>query len=290
MENLAYISLIAAYENLENHKPVTFPQVRHFVGDLQEATRKSVSAQTLLRLLSLGLFVAILGWFNSALALMRLGDRNSEVSELQQDLRSLGYFSGPVTGYYGQLTQEAVISLQLDYQLSADGVVGPNTERVLQAQFRPTPPISQPFNLDSRPYLQPGNRGTEVKRLQERLIIAGYKINPDSIYGSETKNAVRLFQAGYGLLGDGITDLDTWQVLQRKFYVVVVPARNTATLFNVKKHYNDAYQAYHRLGYYIHVGAYLTSPYEGKKALNIAKARVKELRRLGFKDARVVYL
>lgn len=287
MENLAYISLIAAYEDLENNKPVTFPQVRHFVRDLQEATWKSLSVQTLLRLLSLGLFVGILGWFNSALALMRLGDRNSEVSELQQDLRSLGYFSGSVTGYYGQLTQEAVISFQLDYQLSPDGVVGPNTERVLQAQFRSTP---QPFNSGSRPYLQPGNRGAEVKRLQERLIIAGYNIKPDSMYGSQTKEAVRLFQRGNGLLGDGIANLDTWQFLHRKFYVVVVPARNSSTLVKIREEYKTAYEAYHRLGYYIHVGAYLASPYEGKKALNIAKARVKKLRSLGFKDARVAYL
>ncbi|NER39348.1 MAG: peptidoglycan-binding protein [Oscillatoria sp. SIO1A7] len=290
MENLAYISLIAAYEDLENNKPVTFPQVRHLVRDIQEATWKSLSVQTLLRLLSLGLFVAILGWFNSALALMRLGDRGSLVTELQQDLRSLGYFSGPVTGDYGPLTQEAVTSFQVDYRLTADGVVGPNTERVLQAQFSPTPPISQSFNPDSRPYLQPGNRGAEVKRLQERLIIAGYKINPDSIYGAETKEAVRLFQTGNRLLGDGITDLDTWQVLHRKFYVVVVPARNGATLVKVREKYKNAYEAYHRLGYYIHVGAYIASPYEGQKALNIAKARVKKLRSLGFKDARVAYL
>lgn len=135
MENLAYISLIAAYEELENNKPDTFPQVRHFVRDLQEATWKSISVQTLLRLLSLGLFVAILGWFNSALALMRLGDRKPQVIDLQQDLRSLGYFSGPVTGYYGQLTQEAVISFQLDCRLSPDGVESegdPSTEHNCQ--------------------------------------------------------------------------------------------------------------------------------------------------------------
>ena len=101
MENFAYISLFASYEELENSKPVIFPRLGHFVPDILQANWRILSAQTLLRLLSLGLFVAVFGLFNSALALIGLGDRGSQVVELQQALRALGYFSGPVTGYYG---------------------------------------------------------------------------------------------------------------------------------------------------------------------------------------------
>lgn len=286
MENLAYISLIAAYEDLDNNKPVILPLVGHSVP---EANWRMFSVQTLLRLLSLGLFVAILGLFNSALALIKLGDRGSQVAQLQQALQTLGYFNERVTGYYGSLTTEAVIGFQRDNLLTADGVVGPETELALQRQlFRPT---SQPFNQVSRRYLQPGDRGLQVRKLQERLIIAGYpNVTVDGIYGSGTQEAVRLFQIGYGLLdNNGIADPDTQQVLQRKFYVVVVPARNEATLNLVRQIDNKAYLASNRLGDYIHVGAYLDLP-GVIRALGVAKNRVKELRRRGLKDARVAYL
>ena len=44
---------------------------------------------------------------------MKLGDKNEEVKRLQQYLKNLGYFTYPeCTGYYGNVTREAVFLFQ----------------------------------------------------------------------------------------------------------------------------------------------------------------------------------
>ena len=60
-------------------------------------------------------------------AVLKQGMRNSDVSELQRDLKSLGFFSANPTGYFGSITKSAVISFQKRYGLSQDGVAGKNT-------------------------------------------------------------------------------------------------------------------------------------------------------------------
>lgn len=55
------------------------------------------------------------------------GSRGSDVSTLQQRLRSWGYYDGPVTGYFGPETSSAVKFFQRRNGLRADGVVGPST-------------------------------------------------------------------------------------------------------------------------------------------------------------------
>ena len=63
---------------------------------------------------------------------VRLGTSGPSVTEVQQLLGTVGY-SVPVTGYFGQMTQSAVISFQQANGLVADGVVGPQTLTVLRS-------------------------------------------------------------------------------------------------------------------------------------------------------------
>ena len=56
------------------------------------------------------------------------------VRALQRRLRALGNRPGPVDGLYGPLTEAAVEGLQRDSGLSVDGIVGPRTRRVLNAE------------------------------------------------------------------------------------------------------------------------------------------------------------
>lgn len=56
--------------------------------------------------------------------------------------------------------------------------------------------------------LKIGNKGEEVKRLQEAL-----GINNDGIFGKQTEEAVKLFQKKNGLEVDGIVGINTWKAL-----------------------------------------------------------------------------
>jgi cell wall-associated NlpC family hydrolase len=60
------------------------------------------------------------------------GIRTSEVKNLQNDLKSLGYFKATSTGYFGSITKSAVISYQKANGLTADGIVGKKTSRSIK--------------------------------------------------------------------------------------------------------------------------------------------------------------
>ena len=63
---------------------------------------------------------------------LRYGMRNAEVTNLQKDLKALGYFNSTPTGYFGSITASAVKAFQWNNGLAADGVVGRNTAREIK--------------------------------------------------------------------------------------------------------------------------------------------------------------
>ncbi len=63
----------------------------------------------------------------STSALLSIGSRGDAVSSVQQELSERGYFNHSVTGYYGTITQAAVIEFQKDNNIRVDGIVGPET-------------------------------------------------------------------------------------------------------------------------------------------------------------------
>ncbi|HET6966144.1 MAG TPA: L,D-transpeptidase family protein [Acidimicrobiales bacterium] len=67
------------------------------------------------------------------------GGSGPEVSALQAHLVSLGYWLGPTDGSFGLLTEQAVLAVQKAAGLAPDGVVGPATERAIEAGTRPVP-------------------------------------------------------------------------------------------------------------------------------------------------------
>lgn len=64
---------------------------------------------------------------------LELNDRGADVRILQERLRALGYFQGPVTGFFGPLTLKAVKEFQANRGLPSTGYVGPLTRRALAA-------------------------------------------------------------------------------------------------------------------------------------------------------------
>ena len=46
-------------------------------------------------------------------------------------LKARGYFKGTATGYYGHVTEKAVIAFQTDHGLRIDGIAGSETQNAL---------------------------------------------------------------------------------------------------------------------------------------------------------------
>ncbi len=62
---------------------------------------------------------------------LRPGNMGTLVSNLQNALKSQGYYKGIVDGKYGTGTIEAVTRFQADHGLSQDGIAGPATQKIL---------------------------------------------------------------------------------------------------------------------------------------------------------------
>jgi peptidoglycan hydrolase-like protein with peptidoglycan-binding domain len=155
-----------------------------------------------------------------------------------------------------------------------------------------------PFVQESRRFsasggsnvLQLGDRGSQVRRLQEKLSDRGF--NPgliDGVYGGQTQNAVREFQLQNELFADGVAGKATLVALgiraeaeQVNPYVVVVPFQNENTLEAVRAvvGFRNATLAEAKQGRYINAGAF--------ESRATAERRSLLLRSRGL-DARVTY-
>lgn len=63
---------------------------------------------------------------------LKVGSKGNDVSQVQQLLRDLGYYTASVDGYFGSLTRQAVIHFKKDQGMKINGLVGKNTLKALQ--------------------------------------------------------------------------------------------------------------------------------------------------------------
>lgn len=157
---------------------------------------------------------------------LRLGSRGPEVVKLQQRLQRLGYFQGPITGYFGQQTQQAYIRYQQGVKVPRNPAVTP---RVQPAQF------NTPSQGGDYPILSQGSKGPAVTRLQQRLQQLGYfNANPTGNFGLLTRDALIAFQSNSGLYANGITDQQTWNRLFNPS-TVISPERNSLSSVQIRE-------------------------------------------------------
>lgn len=95
--------------------------------------------------------------------------------------------------------------------------------------------------------LKYGSRGTDVELLQLALTRSGYYNSPygiDGIFGADTQNAVRRFQAAFGLAADGIVGRDTKKALL-PFLIggFTTKIRSGDTFYRLAKHYGTTIAA-----------------------------------------------
>lgn len=86
--------------------------------------------------------------------------------------------------------------------LSSDGVIGRQSWTAL-------------LSAGTKPVLQEGSSGADVKRLQRSLTAAlGRTVGIDGSFGPSTAQAARDFQSSRSLTVDGIVGSATWTALQ----------------------------------------------------------------------------
>ena len=226
MENLAYLHLAFAYED---STPSELVSLSSLFKDAATPDWKRLSGRAWKYMLPLALSLSILGAVSSVMALEK-GDQGPSVRNLQQNLKTAGFYQSSVTQVYDASTQDAVRRFQKAAGLPVDGIVGASTLQKLESwqakkpttvatQAKKTTAVSaqakKPSTTSSASsatskrrnsnYLAKGDEGEDVKALQERLRVAGfYYGNATGIFGPITEESVKRFQDSYKLSVDGI--------------------------------------------------------------------------------------
>lgn len=105
--------------------------------------RKVLAIACLSVALTLTTLTAPYAYAYSAGTLLRKEMRNDEVVRLQQDLKSLGYLQVTPTGYFGNLTESAVMDFQRHHGLTQDGLAGEETISRIISLVQTTDPSKQ---------------------------------------------------------------------------------------------------------------------------------------------------
>jgi peptidoglycan hydrolase-like protein with peptidoglycan-binding domain len=116
------------------------------------------------------------------------------IKEIQTALKKLGYYTGTVDGITGSNTENAIKKFQKDNKLTADGVVGSGTSKVLLAAADKTTTSGSV-----------SNNAMSIKEIQTALKKLGYYTGKvDGVTGSKTKAAIQKFQKANKLSADGV--------------------------------------------------------------------------------------
>ena len=151
------------------------------------------------------------------------GKSGKQVKTMQNRLIELGWLSGSASGTYDDATEAAVIAFQKKAKLWADGKAGPKT---LEALYSSNAPTSSKPASGSGETLERGSKGSEVKKLQNRLKDLGYlEGSVDGDFGEQTEAAVIEFQQNNGLTADGKAGTAT----QNKIYNDAAKKKNAVS-------------------------------------------------------------
>ncbi|MEA1961255.1 MAG: peptidoglycan-binding protein [Bacillota bacterium] len=161
-----------------------------------------------------------MAYVNFGSRVLRLNSSGTDVEILQYLLNHLPIIGAPslvTDGFFGPNTEEAVRKFQEYFGLAVDGVVGKNTFLYFGQQTSVYLPSGAPV-FGSRT-LKKGMSSRDVWVLQNRLASTAMKYamalggSADSIFGSKTQAAVKLFQKDRGLVQDGIVGPKTYFAL-----------------------------------------------------------------------------
>ena len=143
---------------------------------------------------------------------LKLDSQGAKVTQLQQDLKQLGYYYADITGNFGTKTEAAVKAFQKAYKLDADGVAGTSTLNAIAAAVEKAGGSLSSSSGASGMKL--GSTGSDVRALQENLTTLGYYYGDiTGHYGTMTQAAVQKFQKARGLTQDGVAGSKTVEAI-----------------------------------------------------------------------------
>jgi peptidoglycan hydrolase-like protein with peptidoglycan-binding domain len=134
----------------------------------------------------------------------KLGMSGDDIARIQTRLYEMGYIasSDQITGTFDETTEKAVIKMQTNNGISADGKVGLVTAELIYSG-------EAKANL-----LSYGDKSEIILEAQQRLKELGYlTTTPDGSYGKDTEAAVKQFQSRNDLVVDGFLGPTTRDVL-----------------------------------------------------------------------------
>ncbi|MEE8497303.1 MAG: peptidoglycan-binding protein, partial [Acidimicrobiia bacterium] len=143
------------------------------------------------------------------------GSLGADVADVQQMLRALAQYDGPIDGIFGQGTTAAVRSFQDARGLAIDGIVGSRTRGEIASLH--TAATSGAVLTADGSLLRRGINGATVRALQAILNLLGYNSGPvDGLFGSRTTTAVLFFQNSQNLTADGIIGIQSRAALTQE--------------------------------------------------------------------------
>ena len=166
---------------------------------------------------------------SAADAILTQGSSGEAVRQLQQRLIDVGFpIRGGADGVYGAQTTDAVRDFQEAQGYKVTGSTNPATLKALGltgltatastasgSSGAAAAPSASAASSGSLENLGRGSRGEEVRMVQQRLIEVGFPIRggADGVFGAQTEDAIRDFQAAQGYKVTGRTNRATIKAL-----------------------------------------------------------------------------
>ena len=152
---------------------------------------------------------------------LQSGDSGSKVTQLQNALKLLGFYTGGVDGKFGSGTKKAVMQFQRVNGLTVDGLAGTQTQKLLYSQVdsgvsggSSSSGSSSSGSSGFTRTLRKGYTGADVIAVQQKLKELGfYSGSIDGVYGTGSIAAVKKFQQQNGLTADGLVGSRTYTAL-----------------------------------------------------------------------------
>lgn len=150
---------------------------------------------------------------------IKSGNTGEAVEKMQTRLKELGYYTGTINGICDRATVAAIKAYQRKTGITADGIATSDVLTIMNSATAlassevvtptPSPTVAPPTDT-----LRSGDKGDDVKKVQQRLKDLGYFTDTvDGKFGDATVKALKAFQRKNGLSQDGVCGAQTRTVL-----------------------------------------------------------------------------